>query len=128
MDVAALIRGHQCLPPEAGSEMRDDDRDGGKASCHRRQRERIAETKVKRRRKSELLPDADGQHATVDEHHRAVLGSGGENFPYSLVVQSVAVHRGKETNASQPLLAKGTGEARRDLAGSRIEHEEPDEP
>ncbi len=66
--VGALVSGHQRFAEHAGAEVRDDDRDVRKSRRHRGERERIAEPQIERRRQTELLANADRQHAAVYEH------------------------------------------------------------
>ncbi len=99
MDIAALVGSHQRFAPHARSKMRNDDRNGRKASSHGGQRERVTQTKVEGRRKPKLLSHAYRQDATVHEHRGLVLGCRGKNLSHPLVVQFIGVHGRKEANA-----------------------------
>lgn len=128
MDVRALFRGHERLAEHPGAEVRHDHRHSRKARGGRGERERIAEAEIERRRESQLLSDADGQHAAVREDHGAVIRRGREDVPHAFVVQPVSVHRRKEADAAKALLAERLREPPGDGSLRRVEHEKSDKP
>ena len=92
-----------------------------------RDRERVAEPKIKRRWQSEFLPDPDRQHSAVHEHGCAMRRGCLEHFRHSLVVEPIPVHCRKEGHGAQPALAQRVLEPHTGVGGHRIEHEESDE-
>lgn len=64
----------------------------------------------------------------MHEHRRTVVGGGSECVFDTLVVQAKAVHRREQADSAKFKRAKRAGQARCDLAGRRVEHEEADKP
>ena len=83
----------------------------GKREATARERERIAEPQIERRRQAELLADADGQHAAVHEHRRAVSAAAANTSLHPLIVQAIAVHRGKQADAAQSAVRRARARA-----------------
>ena len=101
---------------------------GGNSSASRRHAERIAEPQIEAARKPQLLPDADRQHAAVDEHRRArALGGDPHHLTRPVVVEWHVVHCRKEADGAQPELAKRAPRRVHRIGRGRIEHEEADE-
>ena len=86
----------------------------GNARRDGRERQRIAEPQIERRRQAELLAHADGQHAAVHEHRGAARRGRLERRGHPLVVQPVVVHRRKQADAAQLPVAE---RARQPLGG-----------
>jgi hypothetical protein len=102
MNVCALINRHQCLTPHSRPEVRHDDGNGGKARGDGGNRERIAQPKIEGRWQAELLANSNGQHATMREYRRLVFRCRRKDLSDPLIVQSIGVHRGKQTYDLQP--------------------------
>ena len=67
-DVRRRVGGHQRLAKEAGAEVRNDHRHLRMADGDGGDGQRIAEPQIEPARQTELLADADRQHAAVHEH------------------------------------------------------------
>ena len=107
--------------------MRNDDGNGRKARRDRGKRKRIAQPKVEGRWEPEFLSHADGQYPAVHEHDGLVLERRRKDLAHPFIVQSVAVHCGKQTDTAEALLTKRTRETRRHVSRRWIEHEKTDE-
>ena len=129
MHVRAEVRDHQRFAQEPRAEVRDDDRHLRIAQRECVEIERVAEPDVEMARQPEFLSDAHRQHAAVHEHDGPrPRGGDVENLVHAVVLNRVAVHRGKETDAPQRAAVARHGRRRLGVALRRIEHEEADEP
>jgi len=93
---------------------------------HRRDRQRIPEPEVERRRQAETLADPDGQHPAVDEHGGAGIRGDFEHRLDNRIVEPIAVHRRKERDDPEMPALEKRNEPRASIGGRRIEHEEAD--
>src|ERR1017187_5065202 len=126
--VGALVRQHEGLAEIAGPEMRNDERQFGVTQGDGVQIDGVGEAHVERRRQTELLPNAHGEDAAVDEHGAAGHAGGFlEDRPHALVLHRVAVHGREEADGAQTACQGGT-HAPAGVLLQRIEHEVAEEP
>ena len=107
--------------------MRHDDGHGRKPRRRHRERERIAETDIERGAKAELRACLDREIPAMGEDSAAVSGRNLEDFRHTLIVETIAVHRGKKTNTPQAQVDESAPHTLLCVGRQRIQHEEADE-
>src|SRR5215472_7206336 len=93
---------------------------------HRVEINRIGESHIEMRGKTELAPNANRQNAAVDEHQSAWLPSHDlQDRRDALVANAETVHRRKETDRMQPAPCECLTDAVHRACRSRVYHEVP---